>query len=41
LAKKREQVHFEKEAPQKQVNEEVERVENFAKTEIKVKIGEA
>jgi len=40
-AKRREQVHFEKEAPQMQVNEEVKRVENFTEPELKVKVNEA
>ena len=34
-------MHFEKEAPQMQVNEEVERVENFTESELKVKVNEA
>ena len=41
VAKKREQVHFEKEAPQMKVNEEVERAENFEEPELKVKVNEA
>ena len=34
-------MHFEKEAPQMQVNEAVERVENLKKSELKVKVNEA
>ena len=41
VAKRREQVHFEKEAPQMQVNEEVERVENFTEPELKVTVNGA
>ena len=33
-------MHFGKEAPQMQVNEEVERVEKFTKSELKVKVNE-
>ena len=40
MAKRREQVRYEKEAPQMQVNEEAERVENFAESELKVKANE-
>ena len=41
VARRRGQVHSEIEAPQMKVYEEVERVENFGESELKVEINEA